>query len=80
IRIMDLLGDDWVQKHRRVVQQHANQYKRIAWAKIFNGQFETLNQRQSQWTVLDTELRETLRLEVLLPTNLLSNVLGTVSS
>nr|XP_016442484.1 PREDICTED: exocyst complex component EXO70A1-like [Nicotiana tabacum] len=30
----DLLGDDWVQRHRRVVQQHANQYKRIAWAKI----------------------------------------------
>uniref|UniRef100_M1BJ62 Exocyst subunit Exo70 family protein n=1 Tax=Solanum tuberosum TaxID=4113 RepID=M1BJ62_SOLTU len=30
----DLLGDDWVQRHRRVVQQHANQYKRIAWAKV----------------------------------------------
>ncbi|CAN4090192.1 unnamed protein product [Withania somnifera] len=30
----DLLGDDWVQRHRRVVQQHANQYKRIAWTKI----------------------------------------------
>ncbi|MCD7457440.1 hypothetical protein HAX54_035088 [Datura stramonium] len=105
----DLLGDDWVQRHRRVVQQHANQYKRIAWAKIlqclsiqgltssgggnsmgvdgqnssgvsralvkerlktFNIQFEDLHQRQSQWTVPDTELRESLRLavaEVLLP-------------
>lgn len=105
----DLLGDDWVQRHRRVVQQHANQYKRIAWAKIlqclsvqgltssgggssvsadggnssgvsraivkdrlktFNMQFEELHQRQSQWTVPDTELRESLRLavaEVLLP-------------
>lgn len=104
----DLLGDDWVQRHRRVVQQHANQYKRIAWAKIlqclsiqgltssgggssagvdggssgasraivkdrlkiFNGQFEELHQRQSQWTVPDTELRESLKLavaEVLLP-------------
>lgn len=30
----DLLGDDWVQRHRRVVQQHANQYKRNAWAKV----------------------------------------------
>lgn len=30
----DLLGDDWVQRHRRIVQQHANQYKRIAWAKV----------------------------------------------
>lgn len=30
----DLLGDDWVQIHRRVVQQHANQYKRIAWSKV----------------------------------------------
>ncbi|KAK6929041.1 Exocyst complex subunit Exo70, C-terminal [Dillenia turbinata] len=106
----DLLGDDWVQRHRRVVQQHANQYKRIAWAKTlqslavqgltssggsmnavgadvgsgsgasralvkdrfktFNMLFEELHQRQSQWTVSDTELRESLRLavaELLLP-------------
>ncbi|KAK6944108.1 Exocyst complex subunit Exo70, C-terminal [Dillenia turbinata] len=100
----DMLGDDWVQIHRRIVQQHANQYKRISWAKIlqcvsvqglsssgsvdaerssgvsramvkerfktFNAQFEELHQRQSQWTVPDSELRESLRLsiaEVLLP-------------
>lgn len=100
----DLLGDDWVQIHRRIVQQHANQYKRISWSKIlqcvsvpgsggsavgmdggssgitratvkerfktFNVQFEELHQRQSQWTVPDSELRESLRLavaEVLLP-------------
>ncbi|KAJ9175452.1 hypothetical protein P3X46_014004 [Hevea brasiliensis] len=105
----DLLGDDWVQRHRRIVQQYANQYKRNAWAKIlqclsaqgltssgggsqvpgeggsgsgasrglvkdrfktFNMQFEELHQKQSQWTVPDTELRESLRLavaEVLLP-------------
>ncbi|KAL8170489.1 hypothetical protein V2J09_022293 [Rumex salicifolius] len=111
-----LLSDDWVQRQRRVVQQHANQYKRIAWAKIlqcvsaqglmnsstggggshagsvsmdgpgnssgvsrslikerfkgFNLMFEELHQRHSQWTVPDTELRESLRLavaEVLLP-------------
>ncbi|CAI0410650.1 unnamed protein product [Linum tenue] len=30
----DLLGDDWVQRHRRVVQQHANQYKRTGWGKV----------------------------------------------
>ncbi|XP_015698447.1 exocyst complex component EXO70A1-like isoform X2 [Oryza brachyantha] len=30
----DILGDDWIQRHRRVVQQNANQYKRVAWAKI----------------------------------------------
>ncbi|GAV70398.1 Exo70 domain-containing protein [Cephalotus follicularis] len=105
----DLLGDDWVQRHRRIVQQHANQYKRTAWSKIlqtlsvqgltssgggsamsgdggnssgvsralikdrfkiFNVQFEELHQKQSQWTVPDSELRESLRLavaEVLLP-------------
>ncbi|PSS04992.1 Exocyst complex component EXO70A1 like [Actinidia chinensis var. chinensis] len=106
----DLLGDDWIQRHRRIVEQHAKQYKRIAWAKIlqclsiqgslssigggssigvdggnssgvsraivkdrlktFNIQFEELHQRQSQWTVPDSELRESLRLavaEVLLP-------------
>ncbi|KAF5737410.1 Exocyst subunit exo70 family protein A2 isoform 1 [Tripterygium wilfordii] len=103
----DLLGDDWVQIHRRIVQQHANHYKRVSWAKIlqcltvqgpgssggsatggdasgsvlsrttvkdrfktFNVQFEELHQRQSQWTVPDSELRESLRLavaEILLP-------------
>ncbi|XP_047322048.1 exocyst complex component EXO70A1-like [Impatiens glandulifera] len=108
----DLLGDDWVQRHRRIVQQHANQYKRIAWTKIlqslsiqvmgssggggssmggadggnnssgvsrtivkdrlksFNIQFEDLHKIHSQWTVPDSELRESLRLavaEVLLP-------------
>ncbi|XP_017240961.1 exocyst complex component EXO70A1 [Daucus carota subsp. sativus] len=102
----DFLGDDWVQIHRRIVQQFANQYKRISWSKIlsclsvggsggsftgdppsssnvsisranvkerfktFNIQFEELHQRQSQWTVPDSELRESLRLavaEVLLP-------------
>lgn len=38
--------------------------------KTFNIQFEEIHQRQSQWTVPDTELRESLRLavaEVLLP-------------
>ncbi|KAJ0027677.1 hypothetical protein Pint_36153 [Pistacia integerrima] len=96
----EVLGDDWVQIHRRIVQQHANQYKRVSWAKIlqclsvqgpggfggdstsvsramikdrfkiFNTQFEELHHRQSQWTVPDSELRESLRLavaEVLLP-------------
>ncbi|KAF7804231.1 exocyst complex component EXO70A1 [Senna tora] len=92
----EMLGDDWVQIHRRIVQQHANQYKRISWAKIlqcltvqggdsnsgvsrasikdrfktFNIQFDEIHQRQSQWTVPDSELRESLRLavaEVLLP-------------
>lgn len=103
----DLLGDDWVQIHRRIVQQYANQYKRVSWSKIlqclsiqglssggnsftgdpgsnsgvsramvkdryktFNIQFEELHQRQSQWSVPDSELRESLRLavaEVLLP-------------
>ena len=38
--------------------------------KIFNGQFEELHQRQSQWTVPEPKLRESIRLavvEVLLP-------------
>ncbi|CAH1438056.1 unnamed protein product [Lactuca virosa] len=38
--------------------------------KIFSGQFEELHQRQSQWTVPDTKLRESPRLavvEVLFP-------------
>lgn len=38
--------------------------------KTFNVHFEEIHQRQSQWTVPDSELRESLRLavaEVLLP-------------
>ncbi|RLN30398.1 hypothetical protein C2845_PM05G05020 [Panicum miliaceum] len=30
----DILGDDWIQRHRKIVQQNANQYKRVAWARI----------------------------------------------
>ncbi|CAL4896809.1 unnamed protein product [Urochloa decumbens] len=30
----DILGDDWIQRHRKIVQQNANQYKRVAWASI----------------------------------------------
>ncbi|VAH39144.1 unnamed protein product [Triticum turgidum subsp. durum] len=30
----DLLGDDWIQRHRRIVQQNANQYRRVAWSKV----------------------------------------------
>nr|CAD1838655.1 unnamed protein product [Ananas comosus var. bracteatus] len=32
----DLLGDDWIQRHRRIVQQNANQYRRVAWASVFS--------------------------------------------
>uniref|UniRef100_A0A453K8Z0 Exocyst subunit Exo70 family protein n=1 Tax=Aegilops tauschii subsp. strangulata TaxID=200361 RepID=A0A453K8Z0_AEGTS len=28
-----ILGDDWIQIHRRIVQQHAKQYKMVAWGK-----------------------------------------------
>jgi hypothetical protein len=30
----DILGDDWIQRHRRIVQQNAKQYKRVAWGKV----------------------------------------------
>ncbi|KAJ7556869.1 hypothetical protein O6H91_05G102600 [Diphasiastrum complanatum] len=105
----DLLGDDWVQRHRRIVQQHATTYQRTAWGKAlqylsgqglssssggstgltgnadsggmsravikerfknFNLLFEELHQKQTQWTIPDSELREAVRLaiaEVLLP-------------
>ncbi|XP_078434392.1 exocyst complex component EXO70A1-like [Wolffia australiana] len=104
----NLLGDEWIQRHRRIVQQNASQYRKVSWGKIlqtltiqvsgtmgsgsgmgsdggssgvsrtmvkerfksFNLQFEELHQRQAQWTVPDSELRESLRLsvaEVLLP-------------
>ncbi|KAL6641854.1 hypothetical protein ACP70R_020035 [Stipagrostis hirtigluma subsp. patula] len=109
----DILGNDWIQKHRRSVVQSANQYRRVALAKAigqgegilntlsvqavgstgssapsdpsssgvsramikerfksFNMQFEELHTKQSQWTISDEELRDSLRLavaEVLLP-------------
>jgi hypothetical protein len=33
-KVKDMLGDDWVQRQRRIVQQHANAYQRAAWAKV----------------------------------------------
>lgn len=33
-QVKDLFGDDWVQRRRRIVQQNATQYKRVAWAKV----------------------------------------------
>lgn len=101
----DLLGDDWVQRQRRIVQQHANTYQRAAWGKAlsylsgsgsssghlsggssdgssisksaikerfknFSLLLEELYNRQTQWTIPDSELREAVRLavaEVLLP-------------
>ncbi|CAM0901813.1 unnamed protein product [Alopecurus aequalis] len=32
--VRELFGDDWVQRRRRIVQQNATQYKRVAWAKV----------------------------------------------
>ncbi|KAL3698862.1 hypothetical protein R1sor_012938 [Riccia sorocarpa] len=32
----ELLGDDWVQRHRRIVQQYAQGYQRSAWAKALS--------------------------------------------
>lgn len=30
----NLLGEDWVQRHRRLVQQHASGYQRTSWSKV----------------------------------------------
>lgn len=30
----NLLGEDWVQRHRRLVQQHASGYQRTSWGKV----------------------------------------------
>ncbi|KAL2643338.1 hypothetical protein R1flu_010925 [Riccia fluitans] len=32
----ELLGDDWIQRHRRIVQQHAQGYQRAAWGKALS--------------------------------------------
>lgn len=32
--VKEMLGDDWLQRHRRIVQQHATLYRRIAWNKV----------------------------------------------
>uniref|UniRef100_A0ACD5WP47 Uncharacterized protein n=1 Tax=Avena sativa TaxID=4498 RepID=A0ACD5WP47_AVESA len=55
----DLLGDDWIQTHRRIVLQNANQYKRVAWAKVLqclSGQGWSLSGRQ-----ISTDVKERFR-------------------
>lgn len=32
--VKDLFGEDWVQRRRRIVQQHAIQYIRVSWGKV----------------------------------------------
>lgn len=32
--VKDLLDDDWIPRHRKMVQKHANQYRRFAWSKL----------------------------------------------
>ncbi|XP_047093282.1 exocyst complex component EXO70A1-like [Lolium rigidum] len=32
--VRDLFGNDWIPRRRKIVQQHATQYKRVAWAKV----------------------------------------------
>ena len=34
IKSQGSVGDDWVQRQRRIVQQHANAYECAAWAKV----------------------------------------------
>lgn len=30
----DLLGEDWIQRHQRIAQQNADDYRRLAWSKV----------------------------------------------
>uniref|UniRef100_A0ACD5YC66 Uncharacterized protein n=1 Tax=Avena sativa TaxID=4498 RepID=A0ACD5YC66_AVESA len=56
----DLLGDEWIQTHRRIVLQNANQYKRVAWAKVLqclSGQGWSLSGRQ----ISRTDVKERFR-------------------
>ncbi|BAH92879.1 Os04g0685500, partial [Oryza sativa Japonica Group] len=32
--LKDLLGADWIERQRRIVQQHATRYRRVAWLKV----------------------------------------------
>ncbi|XP_047094130.1 exocyst complex component EXO70A1-like [Lolium rigidum] len=32
--VRGLFGNDWIPRRRKIVQQHATQYKRVAWAKV----------------------------------------------
>uniref|UniRef100_A0A0E0KX23 Exocyst subunit Exo70 family protein n=1 Tax=Oryza punctata TaxID=4537 RepID=A0A0E0KX23_ORYPU len=32
--VKGLLGADWIERQRRIVQQHASQYRRVAWLKV----------------------------------------------
>ncbi|KAM0862457.1 hypothetical protein ACQ4PT_045254 [Festuca glaucescens] len=33
-KVRDLFGNDWIPRRRKIVQQHATQYKRVDWAKV----------------------------------------------
>ncbi|CAI9264903.1 unnamed protein product [Lactuca saligna] len=63
------VGVVWQSEGAKLNRRMGNSNRSLG-LKIFNGQFEELHQRQSQWTVPETELRESIILavvEVLLP-------------
>jgi hypothetical protein len=34
--VKEFFADDWIQRRRRIVQQHATQYRRISWGKVWS--------------------------------------------
>uniref|UniRef100_A0A8R7P8F0 Exocyst subunit Exo70 family protein n=1 Tax=Triticum urartu TaxID=4572 RepID=A0A8R7P8F0_TRIUA len=99
----NLLGDDWIQRNRGIVQRNTYQYRMVGWSKVlqclsleshsgtvsrtvvkerfahmqnivlpydairfrsFNVLFGEIYEKQCGWSVLDSELRESLRIAV----------------
>lgn len=56
----DILGGDWIQRHRKIVQQNANQYKRVAWAKTLSIQVSGGNSSSSPCDVSKTGVSRTM--------------------
>ncbi|EMS49145.1 Cysteine-rich receptor-like protein kinase 26 [Triticum urartu] len=77
----NLLGDDWIQRNRGIVQRNTYQYRMVLQClsleshsgtvsrtvvkeRSFNVLFGEIYEKQCGWSVLDSELRESLRIAV----------------
>jgi len=63
----DMLGDDWIQRQRRIVQQHAASYQRAAWNKVLQyitgsgGGSSDMGGSSTQSGVSKSQLKERLK-------------------
>ncbi|KAL9271214.1 Exocyst complex component EXO70A1-like protein [Drosera capensis] len=62
--VMNLLGDDWVNQHWKIFQEHADTYKEISWRKVVESIDLSKEARASSRTPMASPSRDDPRLNI----------------